>query len=245
MHPKLRRALTALRGRGLEPDIVADFDALLELERLAQEEQHPGASAAAAWLDRGVPCGGFVFRRMSFAAADWFAFAMQHLPRDGVTELLANAWALVYGRDPAAVAANSDPDKLLPSLRKFAGALQCSPEALAEVVRELAPNPLGGANDAAPKDDRPVAWGETLARLTRTYGGSSEQWLFEKPLDMVGDAIAQVAELEHRRMAEAAALQGKNVGFNASSRQARAHMEFTRTLRTLERTIQTRAEVLA
>ena len=184
LNPLAAASLQRLIDEGIALDPLADFDAIAEINELADAATKPRPCIVTdAILDAPVTCGGVQFRALTIAAHLWL--------RDVATPALEHDEYLCGLAIPFAMANRDALDDLnderdIRRAVKRWGRKACrriTDTQLAGVFRhfgiELAEDGDGIPEDAEDAQDAREQYGNVLALLIREYGGDPNYWIFE------------------------------------------------------------------
>lgn len=182
MHPLVQQTLRKAAAAGAAIDFIADWDDLVELERMAVAIERPPAEERLALLAAPIVVGGVPLYRLSLGALEWLMErALPWFDGDADLQDLLVAYAMANVKAPevflrlhTAKAARTEVLGWARTVRASKAELGLAMTALMSVAEREPDTPAG-------KSAQSHGFGPIIAHLVDRFGGAPDYWMWECP----------------------------------------------------------------
>ncbi len=182
MHPLVQQTLAKAAAAGAVIDFIADFDTLIELERLAQAIERPPADERLALLAAPIRVGGVDLHRLSLGAIEWLSErGLAWFEGDPLQQDLLVGFVMAHVKAPEAFLRLNAAREARKTIWDWRISVHASKEELGVAMTALLTVADPGEKTDAGKATRRHGFGPIVAHLVDRFGGSPAYWLWECP----------------------------------------------------------------
>ena len=227
LHDLVIKAIRRAQAQGGAVDPVADFGALVELDRLARSATEPPAEDRLVFLDLPLIVGEVHLYRLSWGALDWVAdCAGAWYADDPRMYDRALAWAHVHARSPRSFRRCAAVREASAEISRWAGNRSASWQAIMAGVDRLMSELTRSKEGSTEKQDTGSGSGPVLESLMDAYKKPVDYYLWEISAEALSLIIKAHRYRAERLNSELAASAGRAP--DADSALARNTIAFQR-----------------
>lgn len=180
MHPLVEKTIKRALSGGGKIDVLADFDAIQELERLARAATEPPIEERLVFLDLPIRIGPLQLYRLSWGALDWVAdCAGSWWSEDGSMYDRALAWAHAHARSPRAFRRCADLRTANAEILRWVREQSSSWEAIMSGVDSLMTSLRNRSRDKSSPGSSRKGDATLFDTLINEYGKDLDYWIWE------------------------------------------------------------------
>jgi len=167
------REIKELQAKGL----TLTHDDIVWINDLAREVENPSGGST---LPAGRPAraGNVWLHPFTIAGIAWYEMVLPWFDGEDEYEILVLAYALAKGREADTLSFTSEYDDIKRALKKWKREIRATQKELTKAVAAVLPQtehiPL--AEDADKPAEDSAGWGEIVATMVATCGGTPEMW---------------------------------------------------------------------
>ena len=230
LHDLTIRAIRRAESQGGVIDLVEDFGAIAELDRLARAATAAPAEDKLVFLDLPLIVGNVHLYRLSWGALDWVAeCAWSWYSEDGCMYDRALAWAHVNARSPRAFRRCSSMREASAEISRWAREQSVPWQMIMTGVDQLMAELKPKDKSEQKRNGDKLSTSSFLDILLATHGGTIEYWLWDVSLVAMQRFSAAIQYRQESESGEMLMVQGKAP--DAGSQHAKRTIRLQRAAR--------------
>lgn len=210
MQQMTKQAIKKLQSETNHAINAEDFDLIEELDAIADDFAGVSQSERRLLNQPFVLCG-INFYPLTVAKSLWYIEKCEEWEVTGTYQDGFLFWLLSLPNDEESLDKYSEKKCADKAIKRLSRRLHCSQDEMTEVYHKC----LGmSGSKSEESDSKDADYGGMIAVLLREYGGTTEKWLYETPVEMIStlfDAYAKKVEAENGTVKKSAAQKGKAI----------------------------------